>query len=73
MQDLTEIQNQLKRGDKQRIAELTSSSLDTVVKVLKGERRSDTPKGRLIVEAAVTIIRQRLELSEKLKNQTKNQ
>jgi len=71
MEDLDEIQSELKRGDKQRIADLTHSSLDTVVKVLKGERPSDTDKGRLIVFAATTLIKQREELREMISERRK--
>ena len=68
MQDLDQIQDELRRGDKQRIAELTHSSLDTVVKVLKGERPSTTAKGQLIVRTAQTILQQRADLRQMIQN-----
>ncbi len=64
MQDLAHIQKSLLRGDKKRIAELTGSSLDMVIKVLKGERPSTAPKGRLIIEAARQIITHRIAMQE---------
>lgn len=62
MEDIPQLQKTLKRGDKQRIAELTGSSLDMVIKVLKEERPATATKGRMIVEAARMIIDQRREL-----------
>ena len=62
MEDIPQLQKTLKRGDKQRIAELTGSSLDMVIKVLKEERPATATKGRMIVEAARLIIDQRREL-----------
>lgn len=67
MQHLTEIQQQLKRGDKARIAELTDSSLDMVLKVLKGQRSCRTPKGKSIVRAAKSIIQQRERMSRRFR------
>lgn len=64
MQDISQIQKTLKRGDKQRIAELTGSSLDMVIKVLKEERPATAHKGRMILEAAKMIIAQRQELED---------
>ena len=69
MEDLDQIQQELKRGDKQRLAEVTYSSLDTVIKVLNGERSSETVKGRLIVQSAIRLLEQRVELQAFVKSQ----
>jgi len=63
MEEIEQIAASLQRGDKQRIAELTKSSLDTVVKVLNLERSSTSPKGQLILFAAKELLEQRERLA----------
>lgn len=67
MQDVNQLQLALRRGDKVMIAHLTNSSLDMVIKVLKGERSANGTKGELIIRTAKAIIRQRQSLERRLK------
>lgn len=71
MKEVTEILKDIKRGDKTHIAKLSGASLDMVIKVLKGERSSNTGKGKLIIMAGLCIIRQRKVLEQKYRDEQK--
>jgi hypothetical protein len=71
MDEITEILKDIKRGDKSHIAELTGSSLDMVIKVLKGQRSPHAGKGKLIIMAGLCIIRQRKVLEQQYREEKK--
>ncbi len=68
MQKLEEIRRQLEYGDQKLIAEAAGASIESVKKVLRGERGHKQGKGKKIAKMAMAIITYRKVLNEGVKN-----
>ena len=68
MQKMNDIRRQLEYGDQKLIAEATGASVESVKKVLRGERGHKQGKGKKIAKMAMAIVTYRKVLSEGIKN-----